>query len=279
MLSYRHHYHAGNFADVLKHFSLYLILNYYNLKNKYYWYIDTHSGQGLYDLNSKYSCKLQEAENGILKLINYSKTNELPLELNNFLQCALHNNIYYGSVFLAATLLRSIDKMLLYELHTQEYINLVKNFSQKVSNKKVIIRKEDGLTGLIGLLPLSIRRAVILIDPSYEKDIQYKNTILYIKKALNLFPQVSYIIWYPILNKEVNLQFIHSLNNNLSNNFLNIEFSIKKNINEIGMYACGIFIINPPFTLPQIYIKTMPVLVKILSQDNNAYYKLNYHIL
>lgn len=174
MLSYRHHYHAGNFADILKHFSLYLILNYYNKKNKPYWYIDTHSGQGLYDLNSEYSLKLLEYKNGIEKLVNFNNNFSLQRDLKNFLKNIFHENIYYGSPFLAALMGRITDKILLFELHKQEYINLVTNFNNYHFKSKIIIKKEDGFNGLVKFLPPKIKRSIILIDPSYEEDIQYK---------------------------------------------------------------------------------------------------------
>lgn len=280
MLSYRHAFHTGNHADVLKHFIQYLVLNYYNLKDKPYWYIDTHSGAGLYDLNHSHTQKLGEYHTGIERL--YTATH-LPPQLNafkNHIQQIINTNQYYcGSPWLAQTLLRQNDKLRLFELHPNDFRMLLNNFEQIQFKKRVIIKQEDGYTGLLSLLPPPPRRAVILIDPPYEQKQDYQKVTHTIQQALNKFAQGCYLIWYPCLSRHDSLQLPEKLQKIYPNNFLCAEIHVHApNPNGFGMHGSGMFIINPPYLLTQQLQENLPVLVTLLAQDKSAHFKLNYHI-
>ena len=161
MLSYRHAFHAGNHADMLKHFILFLTLSYFNRKDKPYWYIDTHSGAGLYRLTDDTAQKTGEHQQGIGRLL---AAPALPAELEQFRQHLRHilpaPDFYCGSPRLAQSLLRDSDKIRLFELHSADFALLQENTR---ADRRIIAKQSDGYQGLISLLPPPTRRALILI--------------------------------------------------------------------------------------------------------------------
>ena len=160
MLSYRHAFHAGNHADMLKHFTLFLVLEYFNRKDKPYWYIDTHSGAGLYDLSGDEAQKVGEYKQGIALL---EQADKLPAELAEFVghlkQILPQDNLYCGSPWLAQALTRDSDKMRLFELHPADFVHLQNNMREVRPPRKVQVSQADGYQGLISLLPPPPRRA------------------------------------------------------------------------------------------------------------------------
>lgn len=275
MLSYRHGFHAGNHADVLKHYVLFSVLNYYNEKDKPYWYIDTHSGAGLYDINSEFSEKTGEYHEGIGLL---QKEKNLPKELFNFLeflvQFQIDKKLYPGSPVIAQKLVRTVDRVKLFELHPADSEHLINNF--KGQGVKYQVQKSDGFQGLIGLLPPSTRRAVILIDPPYEDKSDYKTVLNTLQEAHKRFATGTYMVWYPLLPRDESLNLPNKLGKAFKNdNFLNVTLSVYEGQHdEFGMYGSGLFILNPPYTLEKELEKLMPVLVKTLGQGEGANYTL-----
>jgi 23S rRNA (adenine2030-N6)-methyltransferase len=212
MLSYRHAFHAGNHADVLKHFVLMQVLSYTNQKDKPYWYIDTHAGAGMYQLNTGYAAQNAEFESGIFPLWHADRLNQ---PLNDFLTLIQSFNadgklIYYpGSPMVAQSLLRASDKMRLFELHPNDYKILLENFKGK--DRTVKIEKQDGFSGIKAILPPPPRRAVILIDPPYEEKQDYQRVVTCIKESLIRFATGTYLIWYPQLQRPEPEQMVQQL--------------------------------------------------------------------
>ena len=170
MLSYRHAFHAGNHADVLKHFVLVQLLEYFNQKDKPYWYIDTHAGAGCYALDEAFARKNAEFDEGVARLLGRK---DVPAEVKSYLKVVrdLNNNsgklrLYPGSPCCAAPLLRADDRMRLFELHPADCRLLRKTFEDEGS--KAIVLEQDGFTGINAFLPPPTRRALVLIDPPYE---------------------------------------------------------------------------------------------------------------
>ena len=167
MLSYRHAFHAGNHADMLKHFTLFLTLEYFNLKDKPYWYIDTHSGAGLYDLRGEQAQKVGEYRQGIARLL---QADALPSDLSDFTgrlkEILPDENLYCGSPWLARFLTRDCDKLRLFELHPADFAHLQNNMKEARLGKRGQIAQTDGYRGLISLLPPPPRRAVVLFAPT-----------------------------------------------------------------------------------------------------------------
>ena len=175
MLSYRHSFHAGNFADVLKHVVIVEILEHLTQKDKAFDYIDTHAGAGVFSLESEHATKLQEYTNGIGKL----KTQDWP-ELARYFEIISSFNergslaYYPGSPMFARHFLRSRDRAWLYELHPVDFDLLMNNIG---SDRQIRLKQEDGFKGLLSLLPPLSRRGLVLIDPPYEVKADYQQVV------------------------------------------------------------------------------------------------------
>ena len=276
MLSYRHAFHAGNHADILKHFVLIQILEYLGQKAAPYWYIDTHAGAGLYELKEGYATKNAEFETGIGRLIN---SNISSPELCDYLDLIRSFNdgndllFYPGSPLLAQRLLRCDDRAHLFELHPNDFMLLKNNMS--AAGRQVKLYAADGLAGLKGLLPPQPRRGLILIDPSYERNEEYKTLVSAVELALVRFTTGIYVIWYPLLHKREQVRMIERLGS-LAQRWLNITLQVKTPPHGgFGMYGSGLFILNPPWTLQAALEKTMPIICESLAQDRQAAYNIS----
>jgi 23S rRNA (adenine2030-N6)-methyltransferase len=279
MLSYRHAFHAGNHADVLKHYVLGLVLAHTKQKDKPFWYIDTHAGAGMYSLTEGYATQNAEHEQGIDKLIAAKK---LPAPLADFVaEIKSFNidtlNLYPGSPTIAQYFLRADDRMRLFELHPNDCKLLIETF--KGQGKQVKIDMQDGFAGIKAYLPPPPRRAVVLIDPPYEDKQDYQRVVKMIKDSLTRFSTGTYIIWYPLLQRPEPAEMIRDLMDLNVPNWLHVAMTIHEPSAEgFGMHGSGLFIINPPWTLPNILAETMPVLTQLLALDESANYELDSQI-
>ena len=278
MLSYRHAFHAGNHADVLKHYVLFEILSYYGQKDKPYWYIDTHAGAGQYDLKGPQAAQNAEYLEGVGRLWEQS---QLPPALVAFLGALRAFNsgpdlrIYPGSPLLAGSLVRDEDRMLLFEMHPADLRALQARF--KASGRQVRVRGEDGFAGLVGILPPPTRRAVILIDPPYEVKADYRRVEEVLSAALKRFPQGTYVLWYPLLRRN-EVQVMRERFRRLgAPAWLQVELQVRQPTGS-GMYGSGVYVINPPWTLPQQLESILPTLRDRLAVDAGARFSLESHI-
>lgn len=276
MLSYRHSYHAGNFADILKHVVLVEIFEHLRQKESPFDYIDTHSGAGSYNLNSAHATKLEEHVGGIGKIDAH-----LYPELNRYFEVINHHNTasgnatdickyYPGSPAIAKYFLRSQDRAWLYELHPKDYQFLCKNIGP---SKKIRIQSEDGLAGLLSLLPPKSRRGLILIDPSYEVKAEYNSVFSTIETAYKKFATGTYALWYPVVDRSkidlLEKKFIRSGIKNIQR----FELGIASDSREHGMTSSGMIVINPPWKLYNNMQCLLPKLAKTLGQGNELFYK------
>lgn len=279
MLSYRHAFHAGNHADVLKHYVLGLVLAYTVQKDKPFWYIDTHAGAGMYSLREGYAMQNAEFEEGISKLL---AVKDLPQPLADYVaQIQSFNNgeieFYPGSPSFAELYLRADDRMRLFELHPNDYEILSENFSG--FGKQVKIEMQNGFAGIKACLPPPTRRAVVLIDPPYEDKQDYQYVVNCIKDSLKRFPTGTYMVWYPILQREEPAEMIEGLKALNVPDWLHVSLSIHAPSPEgFGMHGSGLFIINPPWTLPKTLAETMPLLTELLALDESAHFTLESHV-
>lgn len=279
MLSYRHAFHAGNHADVLKHYVFSLVLAYMNQKPAPYWVIDTHAGAGIYALRGEFAQKNAEFEDGIARLFT---AQHLPDSLQDFV--ALINsfnenkplNFYPGSPKIAEIFLRPDDKLRLFELHPSDYKLLDENFSHK--NRQTKIEQQDGFAGIKACLPPPTKRGVVLIDPPYELKDDYGRVVDCIKDSLKRFSTGTYIIWYPLLQRLEPAAMVRELTA-LSTDFLQVELMVQApNIDGFGMHGSGLFIVNPPYTLPKVLAETMPILTQLLALDESANFLIQHKI-
>lgn len=279
MLSYRHAFHAGNHADVLKHYVLSLVLAYTTQKEKPYWYIDTHAGAGMYSLSEGYATQNAEHADGIDKLLS---AKNLPESLANYVALIQSVNtggarLYPGSPAVAEHYLRADDRMRLFELHPNDFKLLSENFSG--FGRQVKVEMQNGFAGIKSCLPPPTRRAVVLIDPPYEDKQDYDYVVKCIQDSLKRFAQGTYIVWYPILQREEPEEMIKHLQALNVPDWLHVTMSIHApSPDGYGMHGSGLFIINPPWTLPKTLAETMPVLTDLLALDETAHFILESEI-
>lgn len=250
MLSYQHGYHAGNFADVIKHLGLTRLAHYLTQKDKPLFYLETHSGKGLYDLKSAQSEKTNEYKEGIQLL--WSQQKKLPAVFNKYIRIIRELNkdnlrFYPGSPYLSAQLLRNIDRAYFCELHPAEY-DALKTLS--LGHKKIHFSNSDGMAALNSLLPPPEKRGLIFIDPSYEIKDEYKTIPRAIKQAFTKFNTGTYCLWYPVVHRRTTDQLLRRLQEIGAKNALKVEFNLK-NDSHHGMTGCGLWLINPPYTFAE----------------------------
>ena len=287
MLSYQHSYHAGNHADILKHFVLSYVMEYLNKKEKPYTFFDTHSASGVFDLLDNKSLKTLEAQNGILKLINQ---NDLPQQLDVYLNVVkenLKNNIYFGSPKIEEHFIRPQDFLILSELHPTEFQNLKNNFYK--TTKNVQIHNRNGWEMIKALTPPKTKRGAVLIDPSYEQKEDYEiaaKTISFINKK---WSNGIILLWYPLLKyrqDDINLM-IQSICNDVKENNQNteivnlqlciadkdshteVELAENAKVNKIPrLYGSGMLVINAPYLLKENTEPVIKYLESILKMES-----------
>lgn len=280
MLSYRHAFHAGNHADVLKHAVVVQLLRYLGQKDKAYWYIDTHAGAGVYSLVEGYATKTAEFETGIAKLW---KRADLPPALADYVEQVGALNAdgqlryYPGSPYLAWRLMREQDRMRLFELHSTEIDVLRHNFRD--AGRRAMLYAGDGFDGIKALLPPPPRRALVLVDPSFEDKRDYARTITCLEESLKRFATGVYAVWYPQVARAESQRFPEELKRLQQTNWLHATLTVSKPPEDgYGLYGSGMFILNPPYTLAAALKETLPYLVRVLGQDETAQFKLESRI-
>ncbi len=265
MLSYRHSFHAGNHADVLKHIVQSLILNALQQKEKPFVYHDTHSGVGRYDLTHEWSEKTGEYKQGIARIWQQNVT---PPAIQSYLDAvkALNESeelrYYPGSPRVARAHLRAQDRMVLTELHPSDYPLLEQEFHR---DRQVSIYKEDGFQRLIGSLPPQERRGLVLIDPPYELAKEYSDVVRAIAQSYKRWATGIYAIWYPVVNRDTIDDMLEGLESLGIHKILQIELGVSPDTHERGMTASGMIVINPPWTLEGQMKEILPFLQQAIA--------------
>ncbi|OBT05470.1 rRNA methyltransferase [Shewanella sp. UCD-FRSSP16_17] len=268
MLSYRHGYHAGNYADVLKHTMLLQVLKLMHKKHKPMAYIDSHAGAGGYALTDEFSKKTGEYLDGVAKL--WGK-DDLPEPLLQYVDDVKHFNqgeeelaFYPGSPAFVDMNMREKDRMVLHELHGTDFASLDEQFA---NDRHIRVVKGDGLKGLIAAVPPLERRGVALIDPSYEIKTDYQDVANAIIKAHKRFATGVYMLWYPVVDRAQTEAMLKILADSGIKNQLRIEQSITPDSDAFGMTAAGLWIINPPWQLDIAAKETLDYLERCLGQS------------
>ncbi|WP_104400235.1 23S rRNA (adenine(2030)-N(6))-methyltransferase RlmJ [Vibrio penaeicida] len=265
MLSYRHSFHAGNHADVLKHIVQSLILNALNQKEKPYVYHDTHSGVGRYDLTHEWSEKTGEYKQGIARLW---QANNLPEEIQTYLEAVQSLNqdsslrYYPGSPRVARAHIRKQDRMVLTELHPSDHPLLEQEFHR---DRQVSIYKEDGFQRLKASLPPKERRGLVLIDPPYELAHEYRDVVNAIAQSHKRWATGVYAIWYPVVNRHDIDDMLSGLEKLGIRKILQVELGVSADTNERGMTASGMIVINPPWKLENQMKEILPYLKEVIA--------------
>ena len=272
MLSYRHGFHAGMHADVLKHTVLVHLLHYLAQKDKPLWFVDTHAGAAVYALDKGYAARTAEFETGIGHLW---KRKDLPAPVAEYVEQVRALNPggalrrYPGSPQLAMQMLRGQDRLRMFELHSTESRLLQQHF--RGAGPRAIAQAGDGFEGLQTVLPPPSRRGLVLIDPSYEDKGDYKRVLQALRQSLKRFSTGVYAVWYPQVQRHESRRFPTLLKRLQEKDWLHVTLAVKGPVaGGLGLHGSGMFILNPPWTLPKALRDAMPYLVKVLGQDAAA---------
>ena len=280
MLSYRHAFHAGNHADVLKHTVLVQLLRYLTQKDKALWFVDTHAGAAVYSLDEGYATKNAEYDSGISRLWTRE---DLPQALAEYAAQVRALNPdgalrrYPGSPQLALQLLRPHDRLRLFELHSTESQLLQQYF--RGDSPRAMVQAGDGFAGLQSVLPPPSRRALVLIDPSYEDKGDYRQVLAALREAQKRFRAGVYAVWYPQVQRREASQFPGLLKQLQQKDWLHVSLTVKKPApGGFGLHGSGMFVLNPPWLLPKALETVMPYLARVLAQDASAAFSLEFEL-
>ncbi len=281
MLAYRHAFHAGNHADVLKHVVLAQVLVHMAAKDKPFSYIDTHAGAGGYSLASRYAQKNAESTSGIERLWG---RDDLPAALTHYVSLVREFNgggkleQYPGSPAIANMLLRPTDPLHAYELHPTDE-KILRAYLSTRKNAKVVLA--DGFAALPHELPPPSRRGVVLIDPPYEMKTDYARTLGAVREALTQFAQAVVLVWVP----QVALVEARELPRRLGNaaaaapkGWLQAGLTVTRGGDKgFGLTGSSMVVINPPHGLAETLREVLPFLAQTLAQFDGATHRLDLH--
>ena len=294
MYSYRHAFHAGNHADVLKHTTLVAILRHLAQKDTPLVVVDTHAGAGLYRLDAEQADTSGEAAGGVLKLAAARGALEtIAPALADYLDVVAHFNkpgrlkVYPGSPFVVHHLLRGADKLKLFEMHPTDAKALAGNIEQLEAGRQITVARSDGFESLKSLLPPPSRRGLVLVDPSYEIKSDYAKVAAALQDSLKRFATGVYAVWYPIIPRPEAHELprrLKTVTNNAGKPWLHATLNIghapqrpgETPAHGPGLSASGMFVVNPPHTLKPALQAALPQLVQVLGRGRGQGHALEH---
>lgn len=286
MFSYRHAFHAGNHADVLKHLILLECISHLTKKDVGITFIDSHAGAGLYSLTEGFATVSNEANAGIKRLLNVDqKTGFQSRAIRDYLNAIKSFNqqtelsIYPGSPALIGKKLRPQDNLKLFELHPSDITLLEMNIKSLHIARQTQIKTADGFSGIKAFLPPPTRRACVLLDPSYEDKRDYIHVIDAVKDGLKRLASGVFLIWYPYLSRIDSQELPNKLKQleiqGKPIQWLHAELNVDS-LSSAGLSTSGMFVINPPWTLNKTLEESLPELVSALENaPGTGGFKLN----
>ncbi len=276
-MNYRHAYHAGNFADVLKHAVLALVLEHLKLKSSPFRVIDTHAGAGAYDLRGEAALKTGEWEAGIGRIAAADLPADVRPILAPYLAAVAAENPrgglerYPGSPRVARHLMRADDQLVVNELHPEEHALLKRLFA---GDDQVKVLQLDGWTALKSLLPPKERRGVVLIDPPFEEPGELDRLIEGLAGAVRRFASGTFLLWYPVKDVAAVAAFHRGLQALGLPKLLVVELLVRAQRRTDELIGAGLVVLNPPFTLIERLERLLPWLTRTLAQGKGASFRL-----
>lgn len=276
MLSYRHAFHAGNFADVFKHVLLIQLIRALQRKDKPFRVFDTHAGAGRYDLQAAPARKNREYQDGIGRLWHQP---ELGPELSDYQKQVRALNPdgelrrYPGSPRLIRNLLRPGDRLTLTELHPGDYPVLKAEFA---GDRQVAVQHADGYACLKAFLPPLERRGLVFIDPAFELRDEFDRLVKVVQTMHQRWATGIAAIWYPILDRGPRLRFQRNLQELGIPAILCAELGLYPYSQPVGLHGCGMIIINPPWRLDEILSRLLPELLAVLQAGEPGQTRLEW---
>jgi 23S rRNA (adenine2030-N6)-methyltransferase len=297
MFSYRHAFHAGNHADVLKHTALIATMRHLVEKDAALALLDSHAGAGLYRLDGDYASTSGEAAEGLLRLVAPDAKLKDPLApaLQDYLEVigsfnkAGQHKIYPGSPFILHHLMREHDRLKLFEMHPTDAKSLDGNIAQLDAGRQIAVFREDGFEGVRRFLPPPTRRALLLCDPSYEIKSDYARVPEMVGEMMTRFATGTYMVWYPIIARteaHAMPRKLKTMATRAGKTWLHACLTVKaakitpaaladETTRRPGLPASGVFVINPPHTLKPALATALPQMVQLLGQDRHAQFTLD----
>jgi 23S rRNA (adenine2030-N6)-methyltransferase len=278
-MNYRHAFHAGNFADVIKHIVLARIILHLRTKPAAFRVIDTHAGAGLYDLEGPEAGRTGEFHNGIGRLINAELSHEVRQLLAPYLDTvAAHNpggglSVYPGSPMLARGLLRVQDRLIACELEPRAAAALARHLRGDARAKAVTI---DGWTALAAYVPPKERRGLVIVDPPYEQPNEFSRLTSGLQAAHRKWPTGTYIFWYPIKDRGEPDALARRLARSRIPKALRVEFDLASAQENAGLRGSGLIIVNPPWVLESELAILLPALASVLTPDQENNWRLDW---
>jgi 23S rRNA (adenine2030-N6)-methyltransferase len=278
-MNYRHAYHAGNFADVLKHACLALAIEHLKLKPAPFRVIDTHAGAGLYDLDSAASLKTGEWRGGIGSLLAEPVPGPVEDLLAPYVRVVRELNAadrlerYPGSPLLARRLMRRSDVLIANELHPEDHESLSRLLA---GDPQVKVMQIDAWTALKALLPPKERRGVVLIDPPFEEAGELERMALGLKASHRRFATGTVLLWYPVKDTRPVAAFHSALRELGLPRMLVAELFIKAPKRHDELSGTGLVLLNPPFTLEEKLKVLLPFLADRLARGKGAFHRLEW---
>ncbi len=264
-MNYRHLYHAGNFADVLKHTIMMILLRALSKKETPFCFLDTHAGIGLYPLQSIEAQKSREYESGIANLLS-SPIENAPDIIQDYIAIINHFNsdklqYYPGSPLIAEKCIRDQDQLILCELHPEDVETLKDTIPR---SKNSAIHHTDGYLGMKAFLPPKLKRGLVMIDPPFEVTNEFELITQALQRALTHWQSGHFMIWYPIKNQKAVHTFYKHLRD-FKKPILIIEFELNHPAVEGKLSQCGIALINPPWQVEELLTSSvLPYLAKTM---------------
>jgi 23S rRNA (adenine2030-N6)-methyltransferase len=276
-MNYRHRFHAGNFADVLKHAILLGVLDALQLKPAPFAYLDTHAGSGVYALDCEAARKTGEFRGGIARVID---ADDLPPLLRRYVGavrvCDASTPLtrYPGSPWLAQYALRTQDRAVLCELLPDEATALRGQFH---GDARMQVHQRDGYEALPALLPPPEKRGLVLIDPPFEaQKAEFKLIQRALATALSRWSGGMFAVWYPIKLQRTREPFLRWLRSCAAQSVLVAELAVRTENSPLRMNGCGVALLNPPWKLDQALSAALPVLARLLGEDGQGDSRLQW---
>jgi 23S rRNA (adenine2030-N6)-methyltransferase len=279
-MNYRHAFHAGNFADVLKHAVLALVIEHMKLKAKPFRVIDTHAGIARYRLDGPEALRTGEWRGGIGQLLG-PQAATLPETIEALLAPYLgvvrglnpdgDLSVYPGSPLLALGLMRESDRLVASELHPEDARQLAAEIGR---DPRVRVLELDGWMALKANLPPKERRGVALVDPPFELAGELDRLLAALREGLKRFATGTYILWLPIKDRQATARFELQLGSLGLEKVLRVEFAVGGDPESQGLGAAGLVIVNPPFRLEEQLEVLLPFLAERLGRDAQAGWRM-----
>ena len=276
-MNYRHAYHAGNFADVVKHAVLTLVIEHLKLKPTPFRVIDTHAGIGIYDLTGVAAEKTGEWREGIGRILGADLSESAAKALAPYLAVVRRLNApgaltrYPGSPMLARRLIRACDRLVANELHPEDHAELAKLF---VRDRETKVLALDGWVALKSLLPPKERRGVVLIDPAFEERGELDRLVGGLKEAVRRFATGVFLLWYPIKDAQPVSAFRRKIADLGLPKVLAVELMIRAPDDAARLNGAGLIIVNAPYTLAAQLDSLLTELAGILAQGEGATFRI-----